>query len=94
MPRAKKKTPTQKSPQRKIKNTLIELTGKSADYLAIYNLDKPDGSKIKIKAVDDDSLQKTREHILKAAHCIHESNLPRKTGSKCDTCYMKKLCGK
>ena len=69
-----------------------EATGEKADYLMIYNLDKPDGSGNKGESVKDLDLDRTKDLVIEAARCIRSSNLPKQESDKCKTCYVKGLC--
>ncbi|MCR5205358.1 MAG: ATP-dependent helicase [Lachnospiraceae bacterium] len=69
-----------------------EMTGEPADYLMIYNLDFPDGSKNAMEKIQKKEIEVVRGKIMKAANDIRSSQLPRCEGSKCDTCHLKKLC--
>lgn len=69
-----------------------EASGEPADYLMIYNLDKPDGSGNKGEDVRNDDLIETRKRIIKAARSIRNSELPCQKGEKCKSCYVKGLC--
>ncbi|MDO4189775.1 MAG: PD-(D/E)XK nuclease family protein, partial [Lachnospiraceae bacterium] len=71
-----------------------EMTGNDADYLMIYNLDKPDGSDNKQEPIKHDTLDETRKRIITAAKNIRKSNLPRVVSEKCENCYYKNLCNK
>lgn len=71
-----------------------EATGRDADYLMIYNLDHPDGSRNAKEEVQSNALISARDGIMEAAHNIRSDNLPRKKGEKCKGCYLKHLCGK
>ncbi len=71
-----------------------EATGQPADYLMIYNLDHPDGSKNAKEQVEDTVLVETRRSITDAAKYIRGNDLPRRIGENCEKCYVKNLCGK
>ena len=71
-----------------------EATGQPADYLMIYNLDHPDGSKNAKEQVEDTALMETKKSITDAAKCIRGNDLPRRIGENCEKCYVKNLCGK
>ncbi|MCR5338643.1 MAG: ATP-dependent helicase [Lachnospiraceae bacterium] len=71
-----------------------EMTGQDPDYLMIYNLDHPDGSKNAGEEVVSDQLIETRQHVLEAARSIRDCNLPRHRSDKCKNCYVRNLCGK
>ena len=69
-------------------------TGKKADYLEIYNLDHPDGSKNAREEVKQEVLESVRKGVIDAANNIRNNNLPKCRSEKCATCYVKGLCGK
>ena len=69
-----------------------EMTGEAADYLMIYNLDKPDGSGNKGDSVKESELVETRRRVLDAARCIRSSELPKTKSDKCSSCYVRGLC--
>ena len=71
-----------------------EMTGEKADYLMIYNLDAPDGSKNAGEDIKDTLVIEVQKKIKKAAKCIRENDLPRpkKLGDKCKNCYVRGLC--
>ena len=69
-----------------------EMNGESADYLMIYNLDKPDGSENKSRSVIKEELDETKRHILEAARCIRKSELHKVESDKCEKCYVRGLC--
>ncbi len=71
-----------------------EMKGKDPDYLMIYNLDHPDGSKNAGEDVVSDQLIETRRHVLDAARAIRSCELPRQKSEKCKNCYVRNLCGK
>ncbi len=70
------------------------MTGENADYLSIYNLDYPDGSRNATEAVDKEVLIEMKKSIKESANCIRKSDLPRCVSDKCETCYVKGLCRK
>lgn len=70
------------------------MTGEPADYLMIYNLDHPDGSKNASEPVDRNVLIEIEKSVNKAANCIRNSELPRQEGCNCDKCYVRGLCKK
>ncbi|MCR5060542.1 MAG: ATP-dependent helicase [Saccharofermentans sp.] len=70
-----------------------EASGVPADYLMIYNLDKPDGSGNKGELVDKQSLEETKKSVVEAARCIRASDFPKRKSDKCKNCYVKNLCG-
>ncbi|SEQ08806.1 DNA helicase-2 / ATP-dependent DNA helicase PcrA [Lachnospiraceae bacterium NE2001] len=67
-------------------------TGEKADYLEIYNLDHPDGSRNARDEVDQNMLDNVKAGILDAAENIRGNNLPKCKGDQCKNCYMKGLC--
>lgn len=69
-----------------------QMTGQNADYLMIYNLDAPDGSKNAGEDIRQETVNDVQVKIRKAADCIRNSNLPRDPGNKCDNCYVRGLC--
>ena len=68
------------------------MTGETADYLMIYNLDHPDGSKNASEPVDRNILIEVEKSVKHAANCIRNSTLPKQEGKNCDQCYVKGLC--
>ena len=70
------------------------MTGETADYLMIYNLDHPDGSKNASEPVDRNILIEVEKSVKHAANCIRNSTLPKQEGKNCDQCYVKGLCKK
>ena len=69
-----------------------EKIGKKADYLEIYNLDHPDGSRNEREAVDRKVLEDAKAKIINAADNIRNDVLPKCKGEGCKDCYMKGLC--
>ncbi len=69
-----------------------QMIGKPADYLMIYNLDAPDGSKNAKEEIRQESIDAVQEKIMSAANHIRNSNLPRCEGEMCRKCYVRGLC--
>ena len=69
-----------------------QMVGKSADYLMIYNLDEPDGSKNAKEEIRQDAIDQVQVKIKSAAEHIRNSDLPRCVGAMCEKCYVKGLC--
>ncbi len=69
-----------------------QMTGSDADYLKIYNLDAPDGSKNEKEAVSGISLTEVQDGIKKATEKIRKSELPRVMNDTCKTCHVRQLC--
>ncbi len=70
------------------------MTGTVPDYLMIYNLDAPDGSKNAQEEVREDVLRQVEITVLDAARNIRDSNLPKCVGENCEKCFVKELCKK
>jgi DNA helicase II / ATP-dependent DNA helicase PcrA len=69
-----------------------ELTGQSADFFSIYNLDENKPHKEEIKK---EYLVSTKTAILQAADDIRGNQFPLKPEkNKCETCKMNKICSK
>ncbi len=69
-----------------------QMTGENADYLMIYNLDAPDGSKNAGEDIRQETIIEVQDKIKEAAGCIRNSELPRDKGEKCVNCYVRGLC--
>lgn len=67
-----------------------ELTGESADYMEIYQLDSENSAKAEITT---GAMDEVKEEILKAADNIRKNNLPRKCNKEnCSQCHISYLC--
>ena len=67
-----------------------ELTGKSADYLEILNLDKVESERVR---VTEGLTETVAKDIRNAAQNIRENKLDRKCSKeKCSACYLNYLC--
>ena len=67
-----------------------KLTGESADYLEIYNLDNSESER---QRVTDGLLDDVSRDIRTAATNIRNNDLPRKCSKeKCQKCYLNYLC--
>lgn len=67
-----------------------KLTGESADYLEIYNLDNSESEK---QRVTEGLLDNVSRDIRAAATNIRNNNLPRQCSKKkCQECYLNYLC--
>ena len=67
-----------------------KLTGESADYLEIYNLDNSESDR---QRVTDGLLDEVSNDIKAAAKNIRSNHLPRKCSKeKCMTCHQNHLC--
>lgn len=67
-----------------------ELTGKSADYLEILNLDKVESDRVR---VTEGLTETVAQDIRNAAKDIRANKLDRKCSKeKCSTCYLNYLC--
>lgn len=69
-----------------------EMTGAQPDYLMIYNLDHPDGSKNAREEVRQEALVEVQRKVLKAADNIRGNELTRCVSQACKTCYVKEVC--
>ncbi|MCP1768666.1 ATP-dependent helicase [Bradyrhizobium japonicum] len=67
-----------------------ELTGRSADYVEIYELDD---QKQKRRSVDDDFIADVKRDVRTAASALRSNNLPAKPrGQSCGQCDYRRLC--
>ncbi|WP_316170079.1 ATP-dependent DNA helicase [Bradyrhizobium sp. SZCCHNRI1058] len=67
-----------------------ELTGRSADYVEIYELDD---QKQKRRSVDDDFISDVKRDVRTAASALRSNNLPaRPRGQSCGQCDYRRLC--
>jgi len=67
-----------------------ELTGNSADYMEIYQLDSENSARKEITA---DMIDGVREEILAAADSIRRNRLPKKCSKEnCANCHINYLC--
>lgn len=67
-----------------------KLTGESADYLEIYNLDNSESER---QRVTEGLLEDVSRDIRTAATNIRNNNLPRECSKKkCQECYLNYLC--
>ena len=67
-----------------------KLTGETADYMEIYNLDNSESER---QRVTDNLLDEVSHEIRDAADNIRKNNLPRKCSKeKCKNCYLNYLC--
>ncbi len=67
-----------------------ELTGRNADYVEIYNLDKREK---KPRSVDEDFLGDVKDKVKGAALALrHGELIPAPTLSKCGTCDYQRMC--
>jgi len=67
-----------------------ELTGRSADYVEIYELDD---QKQKRRSVDDDFIADVKRDVRTAAAALRTNNLPPKPrGQSCGQCDYRRLC--
>ena len=67
-----------------------KLTGKTADYLEIYNLDNSESER---QRVTEGLLENVSRDIRDAASNIRNNDLPRKCSKeKCQKCYLNYLC--
>jgi DNA helicase-2/ATP-dependent DNA helicase PcrA len=67
-----------------------ELTGRSADYVEIYNLDE---RKKKPRSVDDDLIDNVKEHVRRAASALRENQMPPVVSARvCPSCDYLRLC--
>ena len=71
-----------------------EMTGTNADYLMIYNLDAPDGSKNAGEDIKAEAVTEVQKSIRDAAKHIRDNDLkrPDKQQDKCAGCYVRGLC--
>ena len=67
-----------------------KLTGETADYLEIYNLDNSESER---QRVNEGLLENVSRDIRDAASNIRNNDLPRKCSKeKCQKCYLNYLC--
>jgi DNA helicase-2/ATP-dependent DNA helicase PcrA len=67
-----------------------ELTGRSADYVEIYELDD---QKQKRRSVDDDFITDVKRDVRTAASALRTNDLPPKPrGQSCGMCDYRRLC--
>jgi DNA helicase-2/ATP-dependent DNA helicase PcrA len=67
-----------------------ELTGRSADYVEIYELDD---QKQKRRSVDDDFISDVKRDVRTAASALRSNNLPPiPRGQSCHQCDYRRLC--
>ena len=67
-----------------------KLTGETADYLEIYNLDNSESER---QRVTEGLLENVSRDIRDAASNIRKNDLPRKCSKeKCQKCYLNYLC--
>ncbi|QOZ23111.1 ATP-dependent DNA helicase [Bradyrhizobium sp. CCBAU 51753] len=67
-----------------------ELTGRSADYVEIYELDD---QKQKRRSVDDDFIADVKRDVRTAATALRSNDLPAKPrGQSCGQCDYRRLC--
>ena len=67
-----------------------KLTGETADYLEIYNLDNSESER---QRVTEGLLENVSRDIRDAASNIRNNDLPRKCSKeKCQKCYLNYLC--
>ncbi len=67
-----------------------ELTGRTADFVEIYNLDEGKG---KPRSVDDEFIDDVKKQVRGAAHALRTGNLPPTPApKKCGACDYKRMC--
>ena len=67
-----------------------ELTGRNADFVEIYELDK---QKPKIRSVDEDFIEDVKRDVRGAAKALRENTLePRPHRKSCGSCDYRRLC--
>ncbi len=67
-----------------------ELTGTTADYMEVYQLDSEHKAR---EAITDDVIEEVKKDITNAATNIRANNLPRKCNKEnCSKCHLNYLC--
>ena len=68
----------------------LELTGRNADFVEIYDLD---GRKRKPRSVDDDFIDDVKKGVRAAAEALRKSSLAKKPSDKrCAGCDYRRMC--
>lgn len=69
-----------------------ELSGKTADFLQIFNLDE-DGHSKKTQQLDNNQLESIKTKIVDSANRIRENRLEKTCiSTACNSCFHKQLC--